>query len=88
MARSLEIYTNANWAGSCIDRKSTSEHCSYVRGNLVTWCSKKQQVVACSRAEAEFQSLAHEICEEIWLKRLLTKLKVEIEGTIEVLCDN
>ena len=61
---SLEIYTDANWAGSIIDRKSTSGYYSYVLGNLVTWRSKKQQVVARSSAKAEFRALAHGICEE------------------------
>ena len=40
--RSLKIYSDANWAGSTIDQKSTSGYCSYVWGNLVTWRSKKQ----------------------------------------------
>ncbi|KAK2993136.1 hypothetical protein RJ640_006823 [Escallonia rubra] len=34
--RNLEAYTDADWAGSIIDRKSTSGYCSFVRGNLVT----------------------------------------------------
>ena len=86
--RNLEIYTDADWAGSPIDRKSTSGYCSYVWGNLVTWRSKKQQVVARSSAEAEFRALAHGICEGIWLKRLLAELIIGVEGPIEVLCDN
>lgn len=53
-------------------------------GNLVTWCSKKQQVVAQSSVKAEFQSLAH----GIWLKCLLIELKVKIVGIIELMCDN
>lgn len=86
--RSLEVYTDANWAGSPIDRKSTSGYCSYVWGNLVTWRSKKQQVVARSSAEAEFRALAQGICEGIWLKRLLGELKVSISGPINMMCDN
>lgn len=39
--RNLEIYTDEDWAGSPIDRKSTSGYCTYVWGNLVTWRSKK-----------------------------------------------
>ena len=34
--RSLEICTDADWAWSTIDWKSTSGYCSYVWGNLVT----------------------------------------------------
>jgi hypothetical protein len=41
-SRNVEIYSNADWAGDILDRRSTSGYCSYVWGNLVTWKSKKQ----------------------------------------------
>ncbi|KAK3030877.1 hypothetical protein RJ639_037227 [Escallonia herrerae] len=34
--RNLEAYTDADWAGSITDRKSTSGYCIFVWGNLVT----------------------------------------------------
>ncbi|KAL6350099.1 hypothetical protein AAG906_004037 [Vitis piasezkii] len=37
------------------DRRSTSGYFTFVSGNLVTWKSKKQNVVARSSAEAEFR---------------------------------
>ena len=39
----LHGYTDADWAGSITDRKSTSGYCTYVWGNLVTWRSKKTE---------------------------------------------
>nr|XP_033509805.1 uncharacterized mitochondrial protein AtMg00810-like [Nicotiana tomentosiformis] len=42
----IEAFTNADWAGSLDDRRSTSGYCTLVGGNLVTWRSKKQNVVA------------------------------------------
>ncbi|RVX19263.1 Retrovirus-related Pol polyprotein from transposon RE1 [Vitis vinifera] len=57
--KTIEAYTNADWAGSVIDRKSTSGYCTYIWGNLVTWRSKKQSVVARSSAEAEYRAMAH-----------------------------
>ncbi|RVX15027.1 Retrovirus-related Pol polyprotein from transposon RE1 [Vitis vinifera] len=47
--------------GNIIDRRSTSRYCSFVWGNLVTWRSKKQSVVAKSSAEAEYRALAQGI---------------------------
>ncbi|KAE8673398.1 putative transcription cofactor [Hibiscus syriacus] len=35
--RSVEVYTDADWVGVVNDRRSTSDYCSYVWGNLVTW---------------------------------------------------
>ena len=49
-------YTDADWAGNSIDRKSTTGFCTFVGGNLVTWKSKKQSVVARSSAEAEYRA--------------------------------
>ncbi|XP_024032210.1 uncharacterized protein LOC112094739 [Morus notabilis] len=71
----IEAYTDADWAGSIVDRRSTSWYCSFVGGNLVTWRSKKQNVVARSSAEAKFRAVAHGICEIMWIRRLLEELK-------------
>lgn len=59
----VEAYTDADWAGNINDRRSTSGYCTFVGGNLVTWRSKKQSVVARSSVEAEFRSVAHGFCE-------------------------
>ncbi|RVX07328.1 Retrovirus-related Pol polyprotein from transposon RE1 [Vitis vinifera] len=72
--RDTEVYSDADWAGNIIDRRSTSGYCSFVWGNLVTWRSKKQSVVARSSAEAEYRALAQGICEGIWIKRVLSEL--------------
>ncbi|KAK0606996.1 hypothetical protein LWI29_007530 [Acer saccharum] len=48
----VEVFTDADWVGSVTDRRSTSGYCTFVGGNLVTWRSKKQGVVARSSAEA------------------------------------
>lgn len=67
----VEVYIDADWAGSITDRRSTPRYCSLVGGNLVTWKSKKQSVVTRSNAEAKYRSMAHGVCEMIWLCQLL-----------------
>jgi hypothetical protein len=37
----IDAYTDADWAGSVTDRRSTSGYFTFVGGNLVTWRSKK-----------------------------------------------
>ncbi|KAH9763107.1 protein kinase domain-containing protein [Citrus sinensis] len=86
--RGIEVYTNADWAGSVIDRKSTTYYCTFVWGNLVTWRSKKQNVVARSTAEAEFRAMAHGLCEVLWLKQVLEDLRRPIVLPIRLYCDN
>ncbi|KAK4254159.1 hypothetical protein QN277_020331 [Acacia crassicarpa] len=86
--RNVELFTDADWAGDQDDRRSTSGYCTYVWGNLVTWRSKKQSVVARSSAEAEYRAVALGICEAIWIKRTLEDLKRCINLPINVYCDN
>ena len=59
----VEAYTNADWAGSLSNRKSTTRYCTFLGGNLITWRSKKQFVVARSSAEAKYRVMAHTSCE-------------------------
>ncbi|XP_019183738.1 PREDICTED: uncharacterized protein LOC109178656 [Ipomoea nil] len=47
-------YSDADFAGCRIDRKSTSETCQFLVGRLVSWFSKKQNSIATSTAEAEY----------------------------------
>jgi len=70
----LEAYTDADYAGSLIDRRSTSGYCTFLGGNLVTWRSKKQNVVARSSAKSEFRAIAQGLCELLWLKIILVDL--------------
>ena len=51
---SLAGYSDADWAGSVDDRKSTLGGCFYLGNNLVSWMSKKQNSVSLSTAEVEY----------------------------------
>ena len=86
--KTIEAYTDADWAGSVTDRRSTSGYCTYIWGNLVTWRSKKQSVVARSSAEAEYRAMAHGACEILWLKKILEELKRPLEMPVKLYCDN
>jgi len=82
------MLTDADWAGDQDDRRSTSGYVTYVWGNLVTWRSKKQSVVARSSAEAEFRAIALGICEGLWVKRVLEELRMPMKLPIRLHSDN
>ncbi|KAL5746975.1 hypothetical protein ACOSP7_023965 [Xanthoceras sorbifolium] len=54
----LEAYSDADWASSVDDRWSISGHYVFLVGNLISWSSQKQIVVARSSAEAEYRFMA------------------------------
>jgi hypothetical protein len=64
-------YSDANWAGCKIDRKSTSGTCQFLGRSLVTWASKKQNSVALSTAEAEYIAAGHCCVQLLWMRQTL-----------------
>lgn len=84
----IERYTDADWGTNILDRRSTSGYLNFVRGNFVSWISKKQKVVALSSVEAEFRGMAKELCELFWLKSLLTEIGFPINSEMNLFCDN
>ena len=58
---SLDAYTDSDFEGSLTDRKSTTRYCTFLAGNLITWRSKKQELVA------RFRALLHGLAELMWI---------------------
>jgi hypothetical protein len=54
----------------------------------VSWRSKKQQVVSKSTAEAEYRAMSQGLSEMLWVRNLLSELKVLKNSCINVWCDN
>ncbi|GJT05218.1 putative ribonuclease H-like domain-containing protein [Tanacetum coccineum] len=50
----LEAYTDSDYAGSSLDRKSIIGGCQFLGSRLISWQCKKQTVVANSTIEAEY----------------------------------
>jgi hypothetical protein len=84
----LQGYTDADWAGSSTDRRSTSGFMFTLGSAAISWSSKKQPIVALSSTEAEYRGAAVVTCEAIWLKRLLKDLQVTVTERITIYCDN
>nr|GEW43265.1 hypothetical protein [Tanacetum cinerariifolium] len=48
----LEAFTDSDYVGASLDRKSTTGCCQFLRSSLISWQCKKQTVVANSTTEA------------------------------------
>ena len=61
----------------------------FLGGNLISWCSKKQKIVARSSTEAEYRALASTTIEVMWIQQLLSEIGVHLYTSSLVLwCDN
>ena len=66
-------YSDADWASSTDDRRSTTGYCFSLTktGPLISWKSRKQRTVALSSCEAEYMALSATIQEGLFLIQLL-----------------
>ncbi|XP_028083659.1 uncharacterized protein LOC114284908 [Camellia sinensis] len=61
-------YSDSNWTGDYVDRRSTSRFCVYLGPNLISWSAKKHATVSRSSTEAEYRSLAYTTAELCWIQ--------------------
>ncbi|XP_019095577.1 PREDICTED: uncharacterized protein LOC109130463 [Camelina sativa] len=81
-------YCDADWGGDKTDRRSVTGYCTFIKGNLVTWKTKKQKVVSMSSAESEYPAMRKFTTELTWLKALLEDLHIKTTTPIPMHCDN
>ncbi|XP_058768547.1 uncharacterized mitochondrial protein AtMg00810-like [Vicia villosa] len=84
----LMSYSNSDWCGDIVDRRSTSGYLFKFQGGPISWSSKKQPVVALSKCEAEYIASAVVACQAVWLLNLLEDLKVKINKPLKLMIDN
>ncbi|WJX32266.1 hypothetical protein P8452_20610 [Trifolium repens] len=84
----LLSYSDSDWCGDMVDRRSTSGYLfKFLRGPI-SWCSKKQPVVALSTCEAEYIAGALTACQAVWILNLLQDLKVKVNKPLMLMIDN
>eukprot|EP00253_Pinus_taeda_P025994 PITA_25994 len=81
-------FTNSDWAGDTIDRKSTSGYVLSLGSGPICWSSKKQAAIALSSAEAEYRGAVNATIQAIWLQHFLSELGISVHHPTVIWCDN
>ncbi|PKU65522.1 Retrovirus-related Pol polyprotein from transposon TNT 1-94 [Dendrobium catenatum] len=84
----LSSFSDADWAGDPISRRSTSGYCSFLGNTIISWTVKKQHTVARSSTESEYRALAALTADIIWLRRLLADFGINQDEPTDMYCDN
>ncbi|GJR99005.1 uncharacterized mitochondrial protein-like protein [Tanacetum coccineum] len=67
----LVAYTDSDYAGASLDRKSTIGGCQFLRCRLISWQCKKQTVVANSTTKAEYVAASSCYGQVLWIQNQL-----------------
>nr|AAL58177.1 putative polyprotein [Oryza sativa Japonica Group] len=80
-------YSDSDYAGCKVDRKSTTGTCQFLGRSLVSWSSKKQNSIALSTAEAEYVAAGFCCAQLLWMRQTLKDFGYNFTK-IPLLCDN
>ncbi|GKA20931.1 hypothetical protein Tco_0700920 [Tanacetum coccineum] len=88
----LEAFSDSDYAGASLDRKSTTGGCQFLGKRLISWQCKKQTVVANSTTEAEYVAAAnccgqhieirHHFIRDSYEKRLIQVIKIHTDHNV------
>ncbi|GJW23162.1 hypothetical protein Tco_0033784 [Tanacetum coccineum] len=87
----LEAFSDSDYAGASLDRKSTTGGCQFLGKRLISWQCKKQTIVANSTTEAEYVAAANYCGQVLWIQNQMldyefnfmnTKIYIDNESTI------
>ncbi|GKA18456.1 putative ribonuclease H-like domain-containing protein [Tanacetum coccineum] len=90
----LEAFSDSDYVGARLDRKSTTGDCQFLGSRLISWQCKKQTVVANSTTEAEYIDASHCCGQVLWIQNQMldyrfnfmqTKIHVDNESAICVI---
>ncbi|GJX22855.1 putative ribonuclease H-like domain-containing protein [Tanacetum coccineum] len=87
----LEAYSDSDYAGANLDRKSTTGGCQFLGRRLISWQCKKQTIMATSTTEAEYVAATNCCGQVLWIQNQMLdyglnfmniKIYIDNESTI------
>ena len=84
----LSGYTDADWAGSRYDRRSTSGYSFTLSSGAVSWSSKLQPLVTLSTTQAEYVAAVEAGKEILWFRNILFEFGYDVSAPSTLYLDN
>ncbi|GKB68945.1 putative ribonuclease H-like domain-containing protein [Tanacetum coccineum] len=90
----LEAFSNNDYGGASLDKKSTTGGCQFLGRRLISWQCKKQTIMANSTTEAEYVAVANCYGQVLWIQNQMmdygfnfmnTKIHIDNKSTISVI---
>ncbi|GKD01910.1 putative ribonuclease H-like domain-containing protein [Tanacetum coccineum] len=87
----LEAYSDSDYAGANLDRKSTTGGCQFLGRRLISWQCKKQTIMATSTTEVEYVAAINCCRQVLWIQNQMldngfnfmnTNIYIDNESTI------
>ncbi|GJX12267.1 hypothetical protein Tco_0204025 [Tanacetum coccineum] len=78
----LESYSDSDYAGANLDRKSTTGGCQFLGRRLISWQCKKQTIVATSTTEAEYVAAASCCGQVLWIQNQIIQYIIPKQSTL------
>ena len=84
----IVCFSNSDYAGDLVSRRSISGLILYVLGVPVSWQFKSQKSVSLSSSEAEYVALSEVVKEVMFVIQLLGSMKIVVKYPVMVRVDN
>ncbi|GKB78392.1 putative ribonuclease H-like domain-containing protein [Tanacetum coccineum] len=87
----LEAFSDNDYGGANLDRKSTTSGCQFLSRRLISWQCKKQTIMENSTTEAEYVAAANCCGQVLWIQNQMmdygfnfmnTKIYIDNESTV------
>ncbi|XP_073221528.1 secreted RxLR effector protein 161-like [Cicer arietinum] len=84
----LTNFTYVDWCGDKDDRKSATSYVFMMNESPISWCRRKQSIVALPTCEAEYVAASMGVCQALWWAELMIELGLGSDDAMKIKIEN